>query len=288
MKKLGVLLSTLFLLLFAGKAGADENDKSLLWRVSGNGLTKPSYLFGTIHLICPDKYLWTNNMKDALAASDKVCFEMDLDDRAVLMEASGGFMDTTGKKLKDYYTAEQYATLKKFIKDSLKMDIGMFQTMKPIALQSLIEMKSTRCKDAISYEERIMQTAKEQGKEVLGLEAASEQISVLGSLPDDTVAQGMLNDIKNFSANRSDYDVLVTAYTQQDLPELYNKIAKTKELGGDMAAFLDDRNKRWIPRMKPIMAHSAVFFAVGAGHLLGDNGVITLLRKAGYKVEPVK
>ena len=258
-----------------------------MWRISGKGMAKPSYLFGTIHLICPDDYVWTDSMKNCLAASDKVCFEMDLDNPAVMMQASGAFLDTA-KDLKDYYTPAQYQLLKRFVKDSLGMDIGMFRQMKPVALQSLIGMKATKCLNAVSYEERIMKTAEESNKEILGLEEASEQIDALESMPDDTVALSLLDDVRNFTASRNEYATLVNTYKKQDLPALYALITASKDMAGDMAVFLDDRNKRWIARMHAKMDRSSVFFAVGAGHLWGSNGVIELLKKDGYSVTAVR
>ena len=283
-----VLISLLLCITGLATRAQTSDEHSLLWRISGNGLAKPSYLFGTIHLICPADYVWTNKMMESLAASDKVCFEMDLDDPAVMMAASEGFMDSTGKKLKDYYTAAEYQQLRKFVKDSLGMDVVMFQQMKPVALQSVIGMKASRCNDAVSYEERIMKTAIADHKEILGLEAASEQIDVLESQPDDTVAKSILDDIKNFAESRVEYDKLVAAYKQQDLAALYKMIVASKDMEQSMAIYLDDRNKKWIPNMSGKMKVSSVFFAVGAGHLAGQKGVINLLRKAGYTLDAVK
>src|ERR1017187_5099181 len=99
--------------------------KSLLWSIYGKQLAKPSYLFGTIHMICIQDYVWTNQMKESLDKCDKVCFEMDMDDPAVMMQVAGGLVDFNGKKLKDYFTAEQYKLLSSYIKDSLRLDISL-------------------------------------------------------------------------------------------------------------------------------------------------------------------
>lgn len=263
------------------------NEQSLLWRISGNGLATPSYLFGTIHLICPEDYLWTDKMKQSLSACDKVCFEMDLDDTKLMMSASEGFIATDGRKLKDYYSPEQYLQLKKFVKDSIGMDIGMLQQMKPIALESIISMKTTKCINPVSYEETIMKTAKETEKEILGLEDPSEQIGALDSMSSDSVAKEVFEEIRDFVKNKKEYNDMVTAYKRQQLTVLYDKITTVKGQGDDMRVLLDDRNKRWIDRMRIKMTKNSIFFAVGAGHLPGKTGVINLLRSAGYKVEAV-
>ena len=288
--KRNIFLITSVLLLVAGKiiAQPSEANNSLLWRISGNGLSKPSYLFGTIHLICKSDYLWTAKMEESLTKAEKVCFEMDLDDNSVMESATSGFMDNSGKKLKEYFTPAEYQELKKFVKDSVGMDIAMFQAMKPIALQSVIEMKVTNCMDAVSYEETIMKKARERHKEIMGLEEAAEQIGILDSLPVDSVVKETMENIRTFSQSRQEYAQLVSTYKRQELPRLYEMITGTRGLGDNMDMFLDDRNKKWISRMTVKMKASSVFFAVGAGHLWGGNGVISLLRAAGYKVEPVK
>ena len=134
-----------------------------------------------------------------------------------------------------------------------------------------------------------MKIATQDHKEILGLETADEQLAVLETLPVDSVVAQVIAQVKGNSDNdKIEYNKMVAAYKAQDLPELYDQIVQSKDLGNDMNAFLDDRNKKWIGRMSGKMKQSSVFFAVGAGHLYGGNGVISLLRKQGYTVTAVK
>ena len=272
------------------KAAAKKGGHSLIWQISGNGLQKPSYLFGTIHVICKDDYIWTQAMNKSLEKSEKVCFEMDTDDPSVMMAVAAGMIDKSGKKLADYFTPEQYKLVKQYIKDSVGMDISMLEQMKPIFLQTLLDVKiSVGCSDPVYYEDSIGKTATKENKEILGLETAEEQLAVLQTLPVDTVIKEILEVIEGKSADtKNEYDQLIAAYRQQDLPRLYELIKKSEDAGNDMAPLLDDRNKKWIARMSNKMKISSVFFAVGAGHLYGENGVINLLKKDGYTVEIVK
>ena len=262
------------------------NNKSLLWKISGKGLTKPSYLFGTMHLICVQDYVWTDKMKTSLDKSDKICFEMDLNDPGLMMQATTGLLDNSGKKLRDYFTPEQYELVRRYLKDSLGMDIAMFSQMKPIALQTMISTKSVSCDNTVSYEDSIMKTGLKSNKQILGLEEPKEQLDVLERIPVDTVIKELLEAIQSTSsAADTEYTQLINAYKRQDVPLLYSLVTRSKDLSADMGAFLDERNIKWIPRMAAKMDKTSVFFAVGAGHLWGDNGVINLLRKNGYKVE---
>ena len=289
MKRIGTFFAACLALLINFAAGAqNKTDKSLLWQITGKKLTKPSYLFGTIHQICADDYLWTDKMNSSLEKSEKVCMEMDMDDPNLMTEVATGLIDVSGKTLKDYFTPEQYGRLKKYMKDSLGMDIALYAAMKPVALQSIISLGEGKCSNPVSYEEKLMAIAQKSNKEILGLEEAKEQLAVLETIPVDSVIKEVMEVIDRKPTADTEYDAMIAAYEQQDIPKLYKMITTSKELGDGMEAFLDTRNKKWIPRMTEKMNKNAVFFAVGAGHLWGDNGVISLLRKDGYTVEPLK
>ena len=287
MKKFVSFLAVILPFLIYSTALFGQNSHALLWRISGNKLAKPSYLFGTMHLICPADYVWTPNMEKCFNEADKVCFEMDMDDPSVLSEIATGLIDNSGKKLEDYFTREQYSIVKKYVKDSLGMDIELLQQMKPVVLQTMMSVSGVSCSDAVSYEDSLIKVAHRTNKEVLGLEEPREQIAVLESIQTDTVINDLMNTIfHNNHSDDSDYYKLITAYRAQDIPALYSLITASKELG-DMGIFLDSRNQNWIPRMAAKMSKSCVFFAVGAGHLGGSKGVISLLKKKGYTVTPV-
>ncbi len=267
---------------------ASRTDKSLLWRVSNKDMNRSSYLFGTIHMICKEDYIWTPAMAQALKSCKEVCFEMDMDDPSLLMQTAAGMIDNSGKKLIDYFTAEQYQKLSRYLADSLSMNIDMFQQMKPAALQTVLSLKDVQCAAPESYETNIMEESKKQKKEITGLEEASEQLALFDDMPVDSVVKDILESIDDHASETKEYNDMVAAYKKQDLPALYRMITESKELGDQLDAFLDKRNQKWIERMVDKMDQNSVFFAVGAGHLWGDNGVITLLRKAGYTVTPVK
>ncbi len=263
---------------------------TLLWKISGKGVSKPSYLFGTIHMICKDSYFWTDKMQSAFDATEKVCMEMDLDDPMLQMEVATKMMLTDGKTLKDFFTEEEYQTVGTYLKDSFDFDIQTFNPFKPVALLMLISQKTMACEnDAMeSYEMNLMQLAQKDNKEILGLETAEDQLKALESLPNDSLIQMLIKYSKG-DTKTAGYDIqdLVNAYTQQDLNTIKTLTANMEKESGNMKGLLDDRNKNWIPKMEAMMKDNTVFFAVGAAHLPSKIGVIQLLRKAGYTVEPV-
>ena len=281
-----LLAIVLLIATWASAMPVKNPNHSLIWQISGNGLTKKSYLFGTIHLICRNDFVWNKHMKKSFNASEKICFEMDLDDRQTMIDAAMGFIDTSGKLLSDYFSKEEYKIVKKFIKDSLDIDPVLLLKATPVALENQISMLSVGCANAIAYEDSLLYMAKKRKKEVWGLESAKEQIDVLTGLSNEDAAKEVLEDIKGLAANRAEYSMLVNTYKHQDIETLYTLIVKENAI--DIAPLLDNRNAKWISRMDSMMAKNAVFFAVGAGHLWGEKGLITLLTQKGYTAEPVK
>src|ERR1044071_2209067 len=74
-----------------------QQGKSLLWRITGKDMKSPSYLFGTIHLVCPGDYFWTDTMQATLLRSEVVCFEMDLDAPEIFLEVAKGMINDEEK-----------------------------------------------------------------------------------------------------------------------------------------------------------------------------------------------
>lgn len=267
----------------------DSIVNTLLWQISGNGLAVPSYLYGTFHLICKEDIHFSEALKQAVAGSREVYLELDLDDPATLM---GGLMLMNmkgGKKLKDLYKEDDYKRLSTFFKDSLKTPIGLFQQMKPEFLVALLYPKMMPCNTSASVEESIMQLAKAGGKEIKGLETMAFQASLFDSIPYEKQAEELLHSIDSMEQSKIYFGLMLDAYKTQRLDKIENIIndpAYGETENQDM--LLDNRNKNWVGQLKEIMKKGSVFTAVGAGHLIGKNGLIALLRAAGFTVKGIE
>jgi len=265
-----------------------KSDKSLLWRISGKGLKRASYLMGTIHVICKEDYIWTDSMQKAMEQTDRVCFEMDMDDPSLQMKVAAGLLMSDGKTLEDFYTPEQYQRLSSFLQDSLGIPVMFLNKMKPVALSAMVATKVVSCAVPESYEGRITELAHKQKKEITGLETPEEQIAVFDKINTDSAAVALLDAIDHTDSMKTEFDNLLSAYKAQDLPAMYKLIIQSPDMKADLDDFLFKRNKNWVPDIVKMIQKESVFIAVGAGHLWGDEGVINLLRKAGYTVEPVQ
>ena len=264
------------------------NNNSLLWQVSGKGLTRPSYIFGTFHLLCKDDIHFSDQLKNAVKAANEVYLELDLDDPSTML---GGLLYMNmkdGKKLKDLYTPEEYKKVESYFNDSLHMPIMMLQTMKPYFLVALLYPKMMNCKTASGVEEELMKIAKENKKEIKGLETIQMQASVFDSIPYEWQAKELLKNIDSFPFYKNEFDTMLQLYKKQELTAMEKSLAKS-ELGSEKyeGILLTQRNTNWVRQLKSIMKKESVFVAVGAGHLVGARGLISLLRKEGYTVEPL-
>ncbi len=281
-----LLLGATLCVAQAGKKKTVVNNKSLLWKVSGNGLQRPTYLFGTLHIICPADYVWTPAMKKALDACDKVAFEMDMDDPALGPKMTASMMLPNGKTLKDFYTEADYKKLTELAAKS-NIPIQMMQGFKPFALVSFLYLKAVSCSLPDSYEGNITKLAQADGKEILGLETVEEQMKVVESMNSDSIAQSVLHIAEDLDSFKSTFNQMLTVYKKQDLPTLYQLILESPDYKEDLDALLFDRNRKWVPIITGMAHKQSTFIAVGAGHLWGDKGVIELLKQQGYTVTPV-
>lgn len=265
-----------------------NNNNTLLWQVSGKGLKKPSYLFGTFHLLCKDDINFSAQLRSAIQYADEIYLELDMDDPSTLLSGLLYMNMKDGKKLKDFYTPEEYKKIESFFNDTLHMPLVLFQQAKPYFLVALLYPKMMRCKTFSSIEEEVVKLGKENKKEILGLETMEFQSAVFDSIPYEWQAKELMKNIDSLDKYKNEFDTLMLAYKNQQLDVMEKLITKT-EFG--MAEFedalLNRRNANWVKKLGSIMKSKSIFVAVGAGHLLGEKGLIKLLRKEGYAVEPL-
>ncbi|MCD8184228.1 MAG: TraB/GumN family protein [Bacteroides sp.] len=274
----------------------------LLWKISGNGLEKPSYIFGTHHFS-------SLSIKDSIAAmpqamneTDQVCGEILMSEMmtpAFAQSMQQQMMMPKDTTLQSLFTSEQYEEIGKVVKDNMMVDIAMLAQLKPTAItQQLTILLYLKHTPGYNPQEQLdtyfQQQAQQQGKKVCGLETAQSQIDVMFN------GQTLQRQANLLYCLVSDMDRtleqskrLASAYTKQDLDTILQLMEERDgnscdPLPGEMEAMLDGRNKAWIQKMPAIMTENPTLFVVGAAHLPGDNGVLNLLKQQGYTIEAMK
>jgi uncharacterized protein YbaP (TraB family) len=264
-----------------------------LWRISGNNLSKPSYLFGTIHLLCANDIELSETLKTAIKETDKVYLELDMDNLFEMMQAVQKMKMRNDTTLSDLLSESDYKKVKAFFTSKSSMiPFSILETYKPMLAASMIMQTSTDCDNAISMEQIIMQQAKQDRKEIKGMETMTYQLSIFDSIPYEVQAKQLLafiteNDTEDKASK--EYEEMASAYRNQELNKLEMLINKEEFGVGNFAdLLLYNRNRNWVVSMGKIFSANSAVIAVGAGHLPGEKGVINLLRKAGYKVDPME
>ena len=269
-----------------------NNDHTLLWKISGNGLKKPSYLFGTIHMLCEDDAVLSDSLKSVIKNVKEVYFEVDLDNMFELLGVMSKMKMQGDTTLQDLLSESDYEKVKAYFESNGSiLPFSMIETYKPMLAASTLQQGGLPCENTAMMEQVIMQEAKANDKKIKGLETMSYQAGVLDSIPYKLQAQQLvmyIDSTGNGDASNKQLEEMFEAYRSQDLKKLE---ALTVETDAAMASFTDimlyHRNQNWVKKLKDLLPNKALLIAVGAGHLPGEKGVINLLRKEGYKVTPV-
>jgi uncharacterized protein YbaP (TraB family) len=266
-----------------------KTQNTLLWRISGKGLAHPSYLFGTMHIICADNAELGDTLKAVIANCDEIYFEINLSDMSDMMNSIRYMRMNDSKKLSDLLKPEEYARVKEyFSKHASMLPFSMLERFKPMLISGLIEEQGLGCETTDGMELRIMKEAKTENKPVHGLETAAFQAGLFDSIPYEKQAKELVKDIDSADENRKMTQQLADLYNHQDLDGIEELSDKDDSgLSGYMDLLLYARNRKWARELKALLHGKSLLVAVGAAHLPGKQGVIALLRNEGYTVEPV-
>ena len=272
---------------------AEEN--SLLWEISGNNLKEASYLFGTIHMIGKEDFFLTDKMKESFKKAKRVTFEIDMEemsDFSTLMPLMMKAFMANGTSLSDLLSEEDYQLVKDHF-ETLGLPMMFLDRIKPMFLSAMTSGDMINTPDnpdaVVSYEMELMKTAQEQKMDIAGLESAEYQMSMFDSIPYDAQAEMLVESIKSEDQGDAQFDDMVRLYKDQDIFGMQNMLEDEREGIADYGdLLLVRRNRNWIPVMSEMMKENCTFFAVGAGHLGGQQGVIALLRMEGYEVKPLR
>jgi uncharacterized protein len=263
----------------------------LLYKISGKNLAKPSYLYGTIHIICQNDVFAFDKLTTYFDQTDSLMLELDLDDAEVMKKASTAMNMPEGKSLKELLTPEKYAKVDEMFKNALGIPVEALKAFSPMGLSLIISTspKSMGCQVPVSYEAKFMEMAAKAKKDVGGLESVEVQMATLAKTPIEKQAEDLyklaLNPQQAFDQLKS----LIATYKMQDSEKLFAEMTKQSASEPEtLTNLLDARNFDWIPKIETAIAEKPRFIAVGGGHLGGKNGVVKLLKKQGYTVTAIK
>ncbi len=285
-------------LLFAVNLFAQKQilEKTLLWKISGNGVKAPSYLFGTMHLRDSRLFNFYDSLYKALEQCSRFAMEIqpdsltngilqDINFTKVLFKRANDEDDEADLSFNKY--VEQKLTKKEI--DSLHAAAKAATGADKINYRKLIARKRLGYGEwegtnnmPVFMDAWLFNAARKQGKEISGLENLSDQLNSVDVMKERNIQPDIL-----FSPRGSQFvtEGLITVYLQQEVQKMYDKTVKS-DSPYEQALF-NRRNMKMLASIENLLTRDTLLIAVGAAHLAGDSGLIWLLRSRGYTVEPV-
>ncbi|UTW62017.1 TraB/GumN family protein [bacterium SCSIO 12741] len=286
-----LIATILSALLFTSISLHGQQKHSLLWRVSGNGLDKPSYLFGTIHIQDEEVFQFADSVLLCLEASDAFAMELHPDTvlqglfTKTLAGRFGNEEDSEDSRLKEVLSEDEYQRFAKKFKEVTGLDLADMNQNNPLLLATMMEKKKRSKSDKETFMDGYLYgIARTYQKPVFGLEELEDQLGMLRNMSDDQLRDQLMVTVDS-SENYQEMlrDSVVQLYRNGDVDGI-EKLSQ-KELGKNGSML--KRNEVMVNTIDSLVKKQSLFAAMGAAHLPGKEGVVELLRAKGYKVETV-
>ncbi|MDE6322804.1 MAG: TraB/GumN family protein [Paramuribaculum sp.] len=295
MKRTAQILTLLLILASTVSANAQ-----LLWKISGKDAAKPSWIFGTHHLAPVSVLESTPGFDNAFKSAETIYGEIDmslLEDPATQMKMVSYVLAPADSTLSKVLDPNSLATIDRMLKEGgLPVTAAALEQLKPASVSNTIAaIYSQKAFPGFNPEQQLDKTiqkmARENAKQVRGLESLESQLDLLFGTPVARQAEGLKKLLEDPEKTVGQIHSLADAYLAADLNGLAELIAEAQNDGmteEEARLLLENRNRAWLDILIGAIPTASILIVVGAGHLPGDTGLISLLRNAGYTVEPVK
>ncbi|HEY0789432.1 MAG TPA: TraB/GumN family protein [Chthoniobacterales bacterium] len=262
---------------------------STLWRVEGEH--NAVYLLGSIHVLPPSAYPFKSSLQRAFKASARIAFEVDLSastSHDVTREFKRSGWYPSGDTLSRHVSPDTELLLKRVL-PALGTSWERVQRLRPWFLAELVSsryLQSAGFRDDLGVDEYFYRKAQAEGKPVQGLETLRDQAQILTGFTDRDSEEYLRSTLTELPASLAMLQVLVLAWQNGQIG-LLDRLLNQNERA-DPTAFrmmFSDRNAKWLPILEGFThAEKNVMVIVGAGHLVGEEGLVQALRRHGYKV----
>jgi len=283
------------LILFLLSLSLTATQAQLLWKVTGNGLKHPSYLFGTHHLISIQFLDSVPGLFKAFNNCDVIVGEMVINNIDATAKIQQAAIMPNHVKINDLLNDDEYKLVDNELKSVLKFGLKDVSIMNPSLILTMYEMeiykKLTGFKDESQSDSYFQLVATEKGKKIIGLETVDQQIAILFNNNNlERQADILVETVQKKDSILNEMIQLNKLYKVGKIEKLID-LSKRKGNITDMtdeeyAKLVDNRNADWMTKLPGLFKESSCFVAVGAMHLGGKKGLIKLLEKEGYKVTP--
>jgi uncharacterized protein YbaP (TraB family) len=273
---------------FAGTLGSGPSEKTFMWKVERGETTL--YLLGSIHALKDDAYPLPPAIEAAFSEVEVAVFEIDLQDmtRAAIKMMSAGSLGE-GRTLEEVVGPETWSAFEAHV-EGLGFDAALYQGMKPwMAALTLAAFELTKngYLATAGLDTYLSQRADETGKKRLALETAEFQVSLFADLSPDQSLAFLRYTLEDLEAMIPEIDRLYLDWRAGNVESIEKSLLEGfEEFPEVFEKMMASRNRAWMPQIEDLLAGDRdAMVVVGSAHLVGEEGVISLLRKKGYTVE---
>jgi uncharacterized protein len=287
MKKVVFVLALLLLAMPRIKA----QESSILWEITGNGITKPSYLFGSLKFIGEKEFYLPKEATEKIKQSAIFAIEDEVDHHAQ-HELNKVLHFPKGESLSTHLSTEDYNKVVNFFESEFKISKKQFEAKyaKLIPLAISISMTRLSLGEKVKfYDIELLKFAKSNKVKSYSLESVDREAKALTSFSIEDQTAALLHTVNNFEKQKTEFQKLMEDYPQGKLEEIFEYTLHPLENNQDFInTFFYQRNKEWMPKIEKMISENVAFISVGVSHLEGDGGLLNLFKEKGYTLTPIK
>lgn len=275
-----------------GPFKVDEDNNSLLWRISGNGLKEPSYLYGTIHIMDKRVFAWPDELWELFYANETFALEVKFNTMEEIMEVQKKQLLPEGVKFEDLFSPEDVKIMEEKFKGT-GISVGQIKGLKPFFSASTYIAMSMEKEMPMPLDKYLEQKATVKKMEIRGLEAIDEQIDAIDQAMNlEQQAEFFMDVLRGENDFMGDINNQCRLYLKGATDSLYLMLAQDTTMPeGFTEIMITRRNKNMANAADKLIKEDlekTAFIAIGSGHLSGPEGVVHFLREKGYTVEPLE
>lgn len=285
-----ILAAVVAAVLAGGVATAQDARKHFLWKVEGPGASV-AYLLGSLHVLTPEFYPLSADINKAFAASRTLVEELDLDemnDPAQMMSALSKAMLTDGSTLDQIVAPSTFAEVSSRA-GKAGLPMMALQRMKPWLVAITLmgpTLQAAGFKAELGIDKHFFDRAKEAGLKRQALETLAYQLDRFDQLSPRLQEDMLISSMKELDTQVGNVRELAQQWAAGDVKALEASLLVSFEGSRELYdRLLVERNHNWVPHVETCLQQNAgCFIVVGAAHLVGPDGLPTLLTKKGYTV----
>ena len=276
-----------------GSLGLDAQSrsaKSFLWKVQSG--PRVMYLAGSVHALSADVYPLSPAFEQAFAASDTLVEEIDLGASGLMalgpmLLSKAMYQD--GRTFDKAVSKETHDLVVKHLK-ALPMAAQMIRPMKPWMVMltlTALQVQQAGLDPKLGLDQHFFDRASAAKKAVVGLETAESQIDLFDAMPESLQEQLLRSTLDEIDAQSLEIATTVAAWRRGDAATIERDVLRGfQKYPAAYQSLIVQRNHNWMPQLEKCLARTTpCMVVVGAAHLVGPDGLLTLLQRTGYRVE---